>query len=295
MPSSSSPPSPSETSLELAIDRLFQTPLSEFIAARNELASSLKKRGDTEGSKRVKQIAKPSLSAWAVNQLYWTARSVLDAVITAGDDYRRAQRAVLSGDTRTLEEEEDRRRAAIDEAERRAVSLLHQHGQDASPTHLRRIRTTLEALASYGSDNPSPVDGRFTADLDAPGFAALTTLGPIAPATARSPEVSASETVEPEPPSALRPSAVQEDERERRAQRLEEAERELAEARVSLEEASKRLESATADLRSAREGLTRAETTAKLAAEELTRERSRIADLESNAEIARRSWEEIAT
>ena len=86
------------SSLDEGLDRLYRLPLGEFVQVRNELAAALKKSGDPDAAKRIRDLAKPSASAWAVNQLYWTARRELDELINASDRYRRAQQAALAGD-----------------------------------------------------------------------------------------------------------------------------------------------------------------------------------------------------
>jgi len=52
------------------VDELFKLPLAEFIDARNSLAKQLKQSGRTDDANLVKTLAKPSVSAWTVNQLY---------------------------------------------------------------------------------------------------------------------------------------------------------------------------------------------------------------------------------
>src|SRR4051794_6063858 len=81
------------SALESGIDDLYRKPLDEFVAARSALASELK--GDD--SRRVKALKKPTLVPWAVNQVYWHARSVFDRVQESGADLRRAQIAALEG------------------------------------------------------------------------------------------------------------------------------------------------------------------------------------------------------
>ena len=54
------------------IDQLYQLPLDEFTAARNALAKS-------SGQASLKALEKPTLAAWAVNQLYWHQRATYDA------------------------------------------------------------------------------------------------------------------------------------------------------------------------------------------------------------------------
>src|SRR5688572_16322677 len=79
------------------IDALFQLPLSEFTAARNALAARLKKAGKAQEAAQIKSLAKPSMTAWAVNQLYWEHRDVFDILISAGRRLGREQAAQLSG------------------------------------------------------------------------------------------------------------------------------------------------------------------------------------------------------
>ena len=66
--------------LDRELDRLFQAPFAEFVGARNGVAAMLKKAGRADESARVRGLAKPSYTAWLVNQLYWNARDVLEVV-----------------------------------------------------------------------------------------------------------------------------------------------------------------------------------------------------------------------
>ena len=54
-------------SLESSIDRLYEGPLDQFVAERHALAKTV--TGDE--ARQVKQLAKPTVVAWAVNQVYW--------------------------------------------------------------------------------------------------------------------------------------------------------------------------------------------------------------------------------
>ena len=65
------------------IDRLYQLPASEFVAARNALA---KQAGP--GAATVKSLEKPNAPAWAVNQLYWTRRKTFDRLMDAATKLR---------------------------------------------------------------------------------------------------------------------------------------------------------------------------------------------------------------
>ena len=160
------------------IDSLFQLPLSEFIGARKELAARLKKAGRADESEGVKLLAKPPVSAWTVNQLYWQHREAFDALLATGQRFRKAQtsgkvadmRAALSGRTE-----------ALSRLENLATSLLQAAGHNPTPDMIRRITTTLEAVSAYDvlPDGSSP--GRMTKDVDPPGFETLSSFVAGAP------------------------------------------------------------------------------------------------------------------
>lgn len=161
------------------IDALFQLPVDEFTSARNALATRLKAAGQADAASRVKALPKPPVSAWAVNQLYWRHRKAFDALLATGDRLRRAQATSLRaasprGDG--LREAMEARRAALAELTTRAGALLEAAGHAASPDVTRRIATTLDALATYGSGTDGPQPGRLTDDVAAPGLEALTSL-----------------------------------------------------------------------------------------------------------------------
>ncbi|HEY4563946.1 MAG TPA: hypothetical protein VIJ36_13260, partial [Thermoanaerobaculia bacterium] len=56
--------------LDVELARLYRGPIEGFTAARNDLAKQLKKLGQGEDADRVKSLAKPTPSAWAVNVLF---------------------------------------------------------------------------------------------------------------------------------------------------------------------------------------------------------------------------------
>ncbi|MGH2789258.1 MAG: hypothetical protein ACRDJV_15380, partial [Actinomycetota bacterium] len=52
-----------------SLDALYALPLEDFTAARNELVRQLQDAGDKGTAEEVRSLRKPSLAAWAVNQL----------------------------------------------------------------------------------------------------------------------------------------------------------------------------------------------------------------------------------
>lgn len=155
------------------VDALFSLPLSEFIGARNALAVRLKKAGRGDEADQVKALAKPSISAWAVNQLYWQHRNVFDQLISTGQRFRKAQTASKVAD---IHEALDSRREALSHLSDLTTTLLRDAGHNPSPETVHRVATTLEALSVYASLPGGPALGRLTQDVDPPGFDSLASL-----------------------------------------------------------------------------------------------------------------------
>ena len=157
------------------IDTLYQRPLADFTAARNELA---KRAGKTNPS--IKALEKPSLPAWAVNQLYWSDQKLYEKLINASEALRKAHRAVLAGKTADLGASERAHRDAVRAALERVKTLLTESGEAATPATLTAVSETLSAL-------PADVTpGRLTRPLKPTGFEALTGV-PARPPSAAAP------------------------------------------------------------------------------------------------------------
>jgi hypothetical protein len=150
---------------------LFQLPLDQFTAARNALA----KRAGAKGS-AIRELSKPPVAAWAVNQLYWRDRDVYDALIDASEELRRTHKAVLggkSGDLRAAGRAHDQ---ALDRAVKATTAILTGDGHPASDATRQAIVSTLRALP--GTEAP----GRLTRTLQPGGFEMLAGF-PLARAT----------------------------------------------------------------------------------------------------------------
>jgi hypothetical protein len=220
--------------VEHDIAALFRLPLAAFVEARNELAQALTRAGQADSATRVRALPKPSVSAWVVNQLFWTHRGAFDALLDAGEAFREAQAAQLSGTKSDLRASLDRRREAVSQLLTSARALLTEADHRATPDLLRRVTTSLEALATYGRHGGGPPPGRLIGDAAPPGFEALAALVPQARGT-----------MKPAAPGAVVPFARP----ARRADRPESAEEErrrlAAARRTSIAEARKALRQAT--------------------------------------------------
>lgn len=265
------------------VDKLFQIPLAQFTSARNTLAAKLKKDGDTEGAERVKTLSKPSISAWVANQLYWRHRKPFERLLAAGDQFRKAQAAQLAGKSSDLRAPLEGRREALAELTHRAAEVLRDAGHPASPDTMRRVTTTLEALATYGQQPDAPQAGRLTADVDPPGFEALAALVPRGIDRVghrqRPPRVI--------PFNQPKPKPTKEEGAERRARE--------AEARKELREAERALAQAKKAAASARLAMKTAAARAKAAEKAKATLEAKFEKLTAAAESARQDARRVAS
>ncbi len=163
--------------LEDDLNNLFKLPLNEFIAARKTLFSQLKKSGQAIDAERVKLLAKPSVSAWSVNQLYWNHREPFDELMASGERFRKNQK---SGKIAEMRDALDARSEALSQLSELATALLSDVGPSPSLDTIRRITSTLEAVSAYPALPDGATLGRLTKDLDPPGFESFASFVPAA-------------------------------------------------------------------------------------------------------------------
>jgi len=251
------------------IDALFQLPPPEFVAARNALATQLKKAGRDVLSSQVKTLPKPSVSAWTVNQLYWKHRAAFDKLLTNGERFRQAQVSRLAGKNTDIHKLLNERREELSAISRLAAEILQRSSGAAPPGVMRRITATLEALSAYGTVEGAPKAGRLVEDVDPPGFDALAALVPRVGDGSRAVVPSKVLTFQKEPKARKSKSkSVEVREQEKREQlkaardAKQEATRELASAKRMALQSQSALKKAAAHARETEE--TMVETEARL-------------------------------
>lgn len=213
------------------VDTLFSLPLAEFTAARNALAKELKKSNREGDAEAVKALAKPSVSAWAVNQLYWKQRTAFNALLDAGARLGKAHAAQLAGKTADLRTAVTARREALAHLLQLADELLKNGGHGSTPETMRRIQTTLETLSTLSATSEAHRLGRLTEDLGPVGFESLAAWVPAAgPSPARGALKEAEQRLN---------EALSAEDRAKKS--LKDAEARLLQARVAAEEAIRRV------------------------------------------------------
>ncbi|HEY6329714.1 MAG TPA: hypothetical protein VI756_10280 [Blastocatellia bacterium] len=275
----------SKISLNDEIDALFMLPLADFTAARNDLASRLKKEKRADDSSVVKALAKPSVTAWAVNQLHWNHRKEFDQLLQGSERFRRAQASRGADIRETLEA----RREALAHLSHLAASLLTDAGHNPTPDTIQRITTTLEAISAYASPSDGAVPGRLTRDLDPPGFDSLVSLmGGAVPAKAREELPPPSHSKQPASAAVETRKKVSSGEDVQKARELEDARQaKIAAARASVRDAERSLE----ETETRAEGL---EAARKKAHEDAARAESELHEAEEHLRAARAASHEAA-
>ena len=128
---------------------LYGLALDRFVAERGAVAKALRAEDRRDEAAEVASLRKPSIAAWAVNQLIRTQGRAVQALFDAGDALRGAQADLLagSGDGRTLRAAGDRERGAVDDLVAAARGLLTSEGYELSAAVVERVSDTLHAAA----------------------------------------------------------------------------------------------------------------------------------------------------
>jgi hypothetical protein len=146
------------------IDALFSGPQAHFTETRNALAQRLTAAGDRDAAARVKQLRKPTVTAWAVNQLAHHHRDRLEELLDATDRVRDASNASA------LRAATKERTKVISSLLDIASQILEDSGNTAGAAQLDRITQTLLAGTSTDEHRDELVHGRLTKDLQPGGF-----------------------------------------------------------------------------------------------------------------------------
>jgi hypothetical protein len=222
--------------VESEIDRLFTLDPSQFIAARDELANRLKGGGRADEARQVRGLRRPTVAAWAANQVARRHPSDIEELLSVGAELRSAQRKVLSGvRTGGFREAMDRRRKVVTKLTRAAEEVLRESGHGSAGA-TEAVSATFEA-ASLDEDAAEQLRaGRLSKELPAPaGFGGVEGLELV-----------------PSPPEARRPKAARPTKEEEAAARKA-AEREARQLAQEAAQARRRAIKARADADRARQ------------------------------------------
>lgn len=207
------------------LDRLYSVELANFVAERRAIALALKASGDKEQAKAIESLRKPSLAAWALNQVVRKHRGEVDELLEAQDEMGSASSPAA------LREAGERRRRLIAQLTGRAVDILTEsgHGGEANRS---KVEMTLLAVGTDAEAAKAFRAGRLAGDLQ-PGSSWDVTLAQTSdePRPKRSAGSTAKRSRDQKELRALVEKAQRLEKRaEQAAQRLKEAEGDAAAA-----------------------------------------------------------------
>ena len=234
-------------------DELYGLPLDRFVAERGALARQLRAQKRRDEAAAVAALRKPSVAAWAVNQLVRSQGAGVQELFDAGDALRDAQAQLLSGsgDGRALRAAGERERAAVDELVAAARGLLSSEGHELSGAVVERVDETLHAAALDEAAREQVRHGRLERELRHAGLG----LGE-APATPAAPAPPGGASKMPRPATDIRHTPPKPAPRERERERERAGARQAARTAEAL--ARRRAERAGHALKAAQERRDRA-------------------------------------
>ena len=253
-------------------DDLYGLPLDQFTEERNSLAKQLRADGRRAEAAEVAKLRKPSVAAWAVNQVVRTQRRDVSALLKAGDALQRAQAELLAGrgDPASLRRAVDAERHAVDQLTGKARGLLSSDGHELTSARLEHVSETLHALALDEHARSQARDGRLERELRHIG------LGDLAAATRSDGPTESKRSQRSSDARASKKAAELKAARQAEAAALRDAGR----ATRDFELAQQRRDRASEALRDAEQALARAKELATQTAQQLRRAQRTLGKLE---------------
>ena len=266
------------------VDELFLLPLREFTAARDRLAAQLVAAKQRDRAREVKELQRPTVAAWVVNQLANRHRAAVRRLLDAGAVLRRAQYALgRRGSADDFRAATKRRQETLRELRALAAQLLREAG---SAAHLDAVLATLEAASVDPAAAKAVTTGRLSRELPRPaGFGDAAQLA-LLPSGTTAPTRPAAE---PKPAGAkrqhARKRAMEARRLDREAAQAEQAAKRAAQRGAILERGRRELEQQVQELR---EELQAAERRLHDAEGELARARAEESAASEHARALRR-------
>jgi hypothetical protein len=144
--------------VEQVAEELYGLPPGEFTPARDALVKKLRADKERELANEVKGLRKPTLAAWALNQLVRNRRKDVDKLLAAGRELRQAQEKLVgSGDRAGFQRAAAKERELVGQLARDAAALAAEAGEGSSQGLEEKLAATLHA-ASLDEETAAELD-----------------------------------------------------------------------------------------------------------------------------------------
>src|SRR5215210_3740633 len=152
--------------LDEIVRELYALPPADFVAARNELVRQARAAGSRDVAERLRQLRRPTRSAWLVNLLA-SDSAAMQRLSALGRELRDAQTGLAGAELRTLA---DQRRQLIADLMDRAKAHAAAAGLRLTPTVLSEVEATLQAALVDLAGALTVRNGRLVRPLSHSGF-----------------------------------------------------------------------------------------------------------------------------
>jgi hypothetical protein len=161
--------------MSMDLTDLYRGPLEDFVARRTRLVRETRPN-DPSAAAAIGKSRKPPVPVWAIDQLAIDEQDLLKELLAAGADASEAQRAV-AGRSETRERlvvASNRVRDAVEAAALAADGVLEEAGHGRGEDTARRIRATLQSVATgSAADRLALWRGTLDHEVAPSGFGAL--------------------------------------------------------------------------------------------------------------------------
>jgi hypothetical protein len=160
-----------------AADDLYALDPTAFTAARDRLAADLRKAGDKEAAAEVKALRRPTVTAWALNQLARRHGDEVRLLLAASAEVARAQaEASAGGDAATFRRLTKERRELVHRLAAMAVGVLDEREPGSGGGRRDALVSALEAASMDEEGGEALLAGRLAAEPSpASGFGGFLT------------------------------------------------------------------------------------------------------------------------
>jgi DNA repair exonuclease SbcCD ATPase subunit len=153
--------------LDSVTEELYALPPAEFVAGRNTRSKEARAAGDRGLAAAIQALRKPTVAAWAVNQLMREHPDDVRVLLDLGQELRSAQSALAGAELRSLTH---RRYELVAGLTSQARTLAADRGQRISEEAAGAIRSTLEATLIDPANAEAVQAARLSDPLQASGF-----------------------------------------------------------------------------------------------------------------------------
>src|SRR5690554_1656006 len=156
--------------LTAATTELYALPLDEFTKARNDRAADVRASGDRDLADSIRQLKKPTVSAWAVNMLSRHRADEVSQLLELGAALREAQSGLDADELRALGKQ---RQQLISAVVKQARNLAEELGASLAPAAADEVGQTLQAALADPEAADAVTAGVLTGPLVASGWGSV--------------------------------------------------------------------------------------------------------------------------